>query len=116
MSERVPFGVEDGDVLVYRLFDVADAVDLHRAEQTASAPRARIRLESAASQSALEFPRPPLQLALGARSLPLRSGAREAEASARVFDYGVGSVCYRLRIAPGTPLSAHEPHEDQNNI
>ena len=28
MSEGTPFGVEDGDVLVYRLFDVADAIDL----------------------------------------------------------------------------------------
>src|SRR5512140_2487012 len=105
MNDRAPLRVAEGDVLVYRLFDVADAVDLHRAERDASAPRSRIRLESAASATALEFPRPPLQLALGARTLPLRSGPRAAEASARVFDYGVVSVRYRLPIAPGTPLS-----------
>jgi hypothetical protein len=105
MSEDASFAVEDGDVLVYRLFDVADAIDLQRAERSATGPRARIRLESAASATALEFPRPPLQLALGARSLPLGSGPRAAEATARVFDYGVISVRYRLPIARGTRLS-----------
>jgi hypothetical protein len=36
--------------------------------------------------------------------VPLPSGPREATASARLFDYGVASVCYRLPIAPGTDL------------
>lgn len=103
MNGRVP-AVADGNVLVYRLFDVADAVDLVRAEEVVAAPKSRLRLESAQSASALEFPRPPLQLALGRRSLPLASGARDAEASAHVYDYGVVSVRYKLRIPPGTTL------------
>jgi hypothetical protein len=96
--------VADGDVLVYRLFDVADAVDLAAAEAVVSQPKSRLRLEGAQSASALEFPRPPLQLALGARELPLASGPRRAEASAHLFDYGVISVKYRLPIAAGTAL------------
>lgn len=104
MVAGAPWQVEDGEVLVYRLFDVADAVDLHRAEQAASAPKFRLRLASVQSATALELPRPPLQLGLGRRALPLASGPRDAEATARVFDYGVVSVCYRLSIAPGTPL------------
>jgi hypothetical protein len=101
--------VADGEVLVYRLFDVADAVDLSAAEALAAAPTSRLRLEGAQSASALEFPRPPLQLALGARELPLRSGPRPAEVSAHVFDYGVVSIRYRIPIAPGTPLAALVP-------
>ncbi len=97
--------VEDGEVLVYRLFDVADAVDLHRAEVAAGAPKSRLRLSGVQSATAVEFPRPPLHLGLGRRPLPLASGAREAEVNARVFDYGVVSICYRLRIDPGTPLN-----------
>jgi hypothetical protein len=109
MGTRRSVMVADGDVLVYRLFDVADAVDLAAAEKAVSAPRSRLRLESAQSSSALEFPRPPLHLALGARDLPLASGARRAEASAHVYDYGVVSVRYKLPIPPGTALEALVP-------
>jgi hypothetical protein len=104
MNGRVP-AVAQGAVLVYRLFDVADAVDLGRAEQVVSAPKSRLRLEGAQSASALEFPRPPLQLALGRRALPLESGPRDAEASAHVYDYGVVSIRYRLEVPPGTALA-----------
>jgi len=97
--------IADGTVYVYRLFDVADAVDLAVAERVAAgAPKSRLRLEGAQSGTALEFPRPPLQLGLGRREVPLASGARSAEASAHVYDYGVISVLYKLPIAPGTSL------------
>src|SRR5512138_178783 len=92
--------VADGAVLVYRLFDVADAVDLAAAETAVSAPKSRVRLEGAQSGSALEFPRPPLHLRLGPREVPLASGTRRAETSAHVFDYGVVSIRYELAVAP----------------
>jgi hypothetical protein len=100
-------------VLVYRLFDVADAVDLQRAEVAAAEPKSRLQLSGAQSATALEFPRPPLQLGLGKRQLPLRSGPRQAEVDARVFDYGVVSICYRLAIEPGTALGELVPLAEQ---
>jgi hypothetical protein len=101
--------VAEGTVLVYRLFDVADAIDLVAAEAAVAAPTSRLRLEGAQSGSALEFPRPPLHLGLGLRDVPLASGVRRAEASAHVYDYGVVSIRYRLPIPPGTPLAALVP-------
>jgi hypothetical protein len=101
--------VADGAVLVYRLFDVADAIDLVAAEAAVAAPKSRLRLEGSQSGTALEFPRPPLQLALGPREVPLASGPRRAEASAHVFDYGVVSIRYRLPIAPGASLAELVP-------
>ncbi len=101
--------IADGAVLVYRLFDVADAVDLAAAERTIAARTERLRLESAMSATALELPRPPLQIALGRRELPLASGAREAEAIAHVSDYGVVSIRYAVPIAPGTTIAALVP-------
>jgi len=101
--------IADGAVFVYRLFDVADAVDLAVADRAVTARAARLRLESAQSATALELPQPPLHVALGRRELPLASGARSAEASAHVFDYGVVSVVYQLPIPPGTPLGALVP-------
>ena len=97
--------IADGAVYVYRLFDVADAVDLAKAEVLVSAPKSRLRLEGAQSGSALEFPRPPLHLWLGPREVPLTSGARGGEASAHVYDYGVVSIRYRLPIPSGASLA-----------
>ncbi len=101
--------VAEGRILVYRLFDVADAVDLHRAEALAALPSARLAMEGAQSATALEFPRPPLQLALGGREVDLPGGPHHAEGSAHVYDYGVVSVRYAIDIAPGTPLDALLP-------
>lgn len=113
MRDLAPLRVEDGEVLVYRLFDAADAVDLQSAEAVAAAPTSRLRLENLPSATALEFPRPPLKVDLGSRSVPLASGAREARASAKVFDYGVISICYRLPIPRGTELAALVPLAEQ---
>jgi hypothetical protein len=99
--------VAEGSVWIYRLFDVADAVDLAAAERLVAAPSSRLALQGALSASALEFPRPPLQLAIGAREVPLPPeirGAREALASANVYDFGVVSILYELPVAPGTAL------------
>ena len=101
--------VADGAVLVYRLFDVADAVDLARAEALAASPTGRVKIDRALSASAIEFPRPPLHLALGARELDLPAGKTAATAAAHVFDYGVVSIRYAIPIAPGTPLAALVP-------
>jgi hypothetical protein len=101
----IPARIADGAVLVYRLFDVADAVDLARAEAAVAAPTSRLKLEGAQSGSALELPRPPLHLRLGRREVTLASGKRSAEASAHVFDYGVVSIRYELAIPPGTSLA-----------
>jgi hypothetical protein len=100
---------------VYRLFDVADAVDLAAAERAlagatgAGEGGARLRLEGAQSASAVELPRPPVQVALGQREAPLASGARRAEATARVYDYGVVSVRYRIPVVAGTSLAELVP-------
>ncbi len=101
--------VADGAVLVYRLFDVADAVDLARAEVLAAAPAGRLKIDRALSASAIEFPRPPLHLALGSRELELPAGRASAIASAHVFDYGVVSVRYAIPIRPGTTLGSLVP-------
>jgi hypothetical protein len=97
--------VAEGSVHVYRLFDLGDAVDLSRAEELLAAPRSRRRLETAQGMTALEIPRPPLQVSLGARDLPLASGPRQGDASARLFDYGVASILYKVPIPPGADLA-----------
>jgi hypothetical protein len=103
------FRVAEGEVLVYRLFDLADAVDLVQAQQLAAAPSARLAMDRVRSATALEFPRAPLHLALGPRQVTLAGAVRPAVASAHVYDYGVVSIRYRLAVPPGTPLAALVP-------
>lgn len=110
---RRSWRVAEGTLLVYRLFDVADALDLTRAEALLAAPRSRLKLEGAQTTTALDIPRPPLHVALGPRQVPLAGGPRQAEASARLFDYGVVSVVYRLTIAPGTELAELIPLSEE---
>ncbi len=99
-----PWRVADGSILLYRMFDVADAIDLGAAEALAAAPKSRVALEGSRTRSALDIPRPPLHLALGPRRLPFGSGERACEASVHLFDYGVASVVYTLPIPAGTDL------------
>ena len=108
-AEPERFRVEEGRVLVYRLFDVADAIDLDRAQSLAAEPRSRFRLEAARRPGALEIPRPPLHVGLGRRRLPLTSGEREATASAHLFDHGVASVVYALPLPAGITLAELVP-------
>jgi hypothetical protein len=96
--------VAEGTIRVYRLFDVADAIDLPRAEALLAAPASRLKLGGSRS-SAVEIPRPPLHVVLGRRELPLAAAPRPAEASAHLIDYGVVSVVYKLPVAPGTDLA-----------
>ncbi len=105
--------VADGTIRIYRLFDVADAVDLGRAQALAGASTSRVRLEGSRTHSAIEIPRPPLRLALGPRVLPLASGERPCTARANLLDYGVAGVLYELPIPAGTPLEALLPLSEE---
>ena len=104
MREPRTLRVADGEVHVYRLFDVADAVDLPAAERALAQPRARLKLEGHQTGAALEIPSPPLHVHLGARRLSVAAESFDALATARLFDHGVVSVRYRLPIPAGSSL------------
>jgi len=103
-----PFRVRDGVLRIYRVFDVADAIDLARAEAAAGGA-SRLKLLRVHSSAALQIPHPPLHLSLGRREVPLPSGPRQAQAHLHLFEYGVAGVVYDLPVAPGTPLEALVP-------
>jgi hypothetical protein len=97
-----PFRVQDGSVRVYRILDVADGIDLPRAEELAASPKSRFKLAS--PRSAIEIPHPPLRLGLGARDVRMAGALRRVEVQVSLFDYGVASVLLELPIPPGTSL------------
>ena len=105
--EPPSFRVEDGTVRIYRILDVADGVDLARAEALAAAPTSRMRLVS--PRSAIEIAEPPLRLRLGSRAVEIAGRSRAVEVQASLFDYGVASLLFELPVAPGTPLEELVP-------
>ena len=104
-----PLVVREGRVVAYRQLDVADEIDLAACQALlqASAPR-RGALTREGAQS-LVISAPPLEIAIGPRSLTLpRTGKKlDAEVSVRVFDYGAVSFSFEIPIAPGSELRRH---------
>jgi hypothetical protein len=94
--------VTAGYILAYRLFDVAYAIDLGKAEatwaRTVRTGSSRGRL-SATPAKAVAFGVPPVALGLGTVTLSLPDGPLQATATARLFDFGVVSIALRVPVA-----------------
>ena len=103
---------EDAALLCYRIFDVANEVDLERARGLLEERPRRLRLTREGSQYLL-LPNPPIGVELGRRMLATRQGEREVDCLARVFDHGAVSIQLRLSVTPGTTLSALVPLADE---
>ncbi len=107
-----PLILEKAAILCYRLYDVADEIDLAVAESLLARDVRRLRL----SRSGAEFlllPNPPLVVGLGRRWLALPEGTIEVEARARLFDHGAASIVLAVPVAAGTPLDGLAPLADR---
>jgi hypothetical protein len=90
-----------GAVVALRLFDVAYAIDLGRAEaRWAAQARASSRLRlTATPPKAMAFGVPPLAVALDPVTLDLDGEAVQAGVEARLYDFGAISIALRVPIA-----------------
>ncbi len=97
-----PVVVASGQVVVLRLFEVAFAIDLARAESLWAAHAAgrsvRSRL-AATPPKAMSFGVPPLAVQLEPLQLDLRGAPCEAQVTARLFDFGVVTLALRVPVA-----------------
>ncbi len=93
-----------GRIIVYRIFDVADEIDLVKAEELAkTTPHGASRLTITRSTGhALIVRNAPITLTVSADSVRLGSESVTAELFARVWDYGVVSMQFHLPIPAGT--------------
>src|SRR5687767_14730890 len=78
-----PVIVERGSILCYRIFDIAEELDLGRAEQILSEDARRLKLTREGSQY-LQLPNPPVTVELGRRALRLGGGETTVDAVARI--------------------------------
>ena len=94
--------VAAGHILALRLFDLAYAIDLGRAEaqwmRHAAGSASRSRL-SGTPTKAMAFGVPPLSIALTPLMLDVEGVPMEAGVSARLYEFGVVSLALRLPVA-----------------
>lgn len=93
--------VQSGQVVALRLFDVAFAIDLKRAEalwaRQALGASARSRLVGTPPK-AVSFGVPPLALELAPVTLEVDGAAVQAAASVRLYDFGIVALALRLPV------------------
>ena len=110
MPEQVVF--EKASVWCYRIYDIAQAIRLERAQTLLAADVRRLKLAREGSEY-LELPNPPLTVQMGQRSLRLRHGAVLVDAVARIFDHGAMSIILKVPVEEGTTLDALTPLADE---
>ncbi len=90
-----------GQVVALRLFDLAYEIDLKRAEalwaERAGGTTARSRLVATPAK-AISFDVPPLVLDLGTVTLTIAGEAVAAQASARLYDFGIVALALRVPV------------------
>ena len=93
--------IVSGAIVAMRLFDVAYAIDLARAEAVlaAQARAARRSRLSATPPKAMAFGVPPIELELDPVSLTLDGKEMTAGATARVYDFGALTIALRIALA-----------------
>jgi hypothetical protein len=94
-----PLHFEGATLILYRLLDVADDIDLDRAKSLLAGEAIPLKLSRERSEY-LEIPHAPLTVQLGRRELRGSSGkAYSFEAHARLFSFGALSIRWELPLA-----------------
>jgi hypothetical protein len=98
-----PLILEKAYALCYRLYDVADEIDLEKARRVLAQDARRLKLSRENSQY-IQLPNPPVAYELGRRVLALRGGPVTVDATARLFAHGAASIVVAVPIPEGTTL------------
>ena len=101
MQDAVQPIVADGEIITYRLFDIAYAVDLDRAEKIlARRPSARgtRRRLNATPPKAVAYDAPPVVLSLEPVLLSINGSPLEANVTGRLYDFGAVSLAIGLAV------------------
>jgi hypothetical protein len=98
--------IKRGSILIYRVFDIAEEIDLSAVERLLSQETGKARLGFArSSRNAIVMRNAPIRLSLGELEIAIGTEINRAEASATLWDYGVLSIVFQVPIAEGTQWS-----------
>src|SRR5438105_1061741 len=94
--------VQAGALIALRLYDVAYSIDLDKVERLGGAQSpggaARIKL-ARAEPKAIEYGVPPVEIRLGNVALQMPLGIGNADATARVYEFGAMSIALRVSVS-----------------
>ncbi|MBL9037761.1 MAG: hypothetical protein JNG84_04525 [Archangium sp.] len=105
------FHLRAASAMCFRLFDVADGIDLAACRRLVATTRP-VALTREGSQY-VQLPNPPLTLDLGTRALAFRFGPRDVTVQARIFDHGAISIRVEVPLEPGLSVEALIPVADE---
>jgi hypothetical protein len=95
--------IQRGQILIYRVFDIAEEIDLACVESLLRQTQGRIRLgPSRGSRNAIVMRNAPIRLSVGEVEIPIEGEVYRAEVAATLWDYGVLSLVFQLPIPKGT--------------
>ena len=95
--------IQKGSILVYRVFDVAEEVNLSKVEELLKRESSSGRLTFTRTPRQLVIMRnAPVTLSLGISEMSLHGQPVKVEAFAKVWDYGVVSIQFQIPIVTGT--------------
>ena len=98
--------IKKGSILIYRVFDIAEEINLPRVEELLSSPlkstvRSRLKFTLTPRQTII-MRNAPVTLGLGESELMFQNDSVKAEVFAKIWDYGVVSIMFQIPIAEGT--------------
>ncbi len=102
------FAVKKGKIVIYRIFDVSDEIDLSLVEAKVKEGARRMRLSKHPYMKALEITDPPVSFVLPEFSQHLFGQDIAISVIAKAFDFGVLSLAFNVPIPHGTPFSRLE--------
>jgi hypothetical protein len=108
MSERLMNPANDiliqkGSILIYRVFDVAEEINLHQIEDILRQRGRDLRLEIASkNRNAVVVRNAPVRFGLDEVEFNLKGFSVRAETTATIWDYGAVSIAFQIPISQGT--------------
>lgn len=95
--------INKGSILIYRVFDIAEEINLQEVERIFSSQAASSRLRFLLSPRQVVIMRnAPVTVSLGESELTLLDRQVKAEVFAKFWDYGVLSLQFQIPIEPGS--------------
>ena len=96
--------IKKGSILIYRVFDIAEEVNLSKVEELLKSESSRARLKFTRTPRQLVIMRnAPVTLSLGEADLTLHDKNLKVEVFAKIWDYGVLTILFQVPIEANTP-------------
>jgi hypothetical protein len=103
---KIPNTIKKGRILVYRVFDIGEEIDLEKAEKILAdetISRSKFRLKKINRQAVI-VSNDPLSVLLGHYTFKDQEKNITSDISAKLWEFGTISICFEFIIPPGTSI------------